>query len=644
MRINNERGIAILTVVLIITIFTVLGTTLLGITLQAIKHRAVSDGQIEGKMLAEMGLLYFQKSLESIDPSPGLDIDSEVNNFLQQNFSTVDPSGKELFTLIKLGENKKGAFAIMYKVEKTVPISPNQPYSKKIAVSVIGIPEHIDENAESVTTKVRLDAVIYLNTIPAPFHHAVSTPNEVRLFGGSNIIGNISAGSLLTAKDYRTSEYVCINCDQTTNPNLYVYQDKPEVTIGQDFNQTYIEGHIFLDQNGDGHTKLYKVAALPEKDPIPLGDRIDINRQNLKTYFQPKTVKPSSEIISANPDKPYYPGYEPPVIAAKANEASSFTSSYDLENYIYKQFQSIPGASNKITLDREAQPIAIENHLPWIEGFSIFTPNLPYSSFVIETEQGNFRDEEHGFLLTTRLTGDQLTNTSTLFIGPRANSSGSLLTDIHYKQLNNASVEMGRSFSSFTEDPNYAYPSEIDLPFTFNGMIYIKGDLDIVGDININGSIFVDGNVVIREISNLEDKNLVILSTGKITISNRYVEETDSTNPSYVPVDQWHTLLPFSAYLYSERSIEIYSSKSFNWINGGIATGPGKSGQLAHIELNSLRESPANDLASRLVIQFNRRIFEEPTPGLRFHTDTLFTDTFDLSYSYSPQTILLAPR
>lgn len=177
-------------------------------------------------------------------------------------------------------------------------------------------------------------------------------------------------------------------------------------------------------------------------------------------------------------------------------------------------------------------------------------------------------------------------------------------------------VEMGR-LGSFKKEAD-----KTGEPFTFEGSIYIKGNLDIVGDINVKGTIYVDGNVVIREIENIQktadqNHNLVILASGTISLTDRYKDKE--------PADE--TIKPLSAFLYSESAMQIFSKDSNNRIYGGIAAGQTDS----YIELNTLRENKG-DLPTHLVIAFNRKIFEDTTPGLppgdRYHIDL-----FDKTYS-----------
>ncbi|RXT14684.1 hypothetical protein [Ammoniphilus sp. CFH 90114] len=645
---SNQKGFALLTVVLIIVIFTVLGTALLGLVFQSFQHRMVATEEIQGKMLAEAGLQYFQRSVETSVSTPGHDVNAVVTQFLKEKFSSPQ-DGKEKFTEYKL-PNGAGSFAIMYNEKNTVefknpPFDPySQPFSKEVEVSVIGIPTAAEGDRNQRLMRVRLDATVYINTVPSAFHYALSTPNELRLFGGSNIIGNISAKKILTTVNYRTSSY-----------SNELNKDIPEAHPGPSYNQPYIEGVVFVE-NGLGNIPMISsFSSLTPTDPLPPSVNIEsASRKHLRAIFRPLDKIESNGLISADPTKPYYPGMEPPLVKKAQTSHSLFSDNVDLADFIHSEFASIEDSSKLATVERDSPPIMLEDSsnksepISWTDGFQqLDLQKSTNRTAFIETRQGNFRSSDHdgsnadGFLPTARLTSDllQANYINKLYIGPQAIKNKKLDSDLYYLN-NNASVEMGRT-NSFS----IGVHNDKDTPFTFSGTIYIKGDLDIVGDVNINGSIFVDGNVVIREISNLANQNLVIISTGIITLSNRYIDETTkynddlTLNENYVPVNQWNTLSPFSAYLYSEKTITVYSSNSFNWIYGGLATGSGLNPQ-ANIELNTLRESNDDDLAARFVLQFNRGIFEKPTPGLP-HANRLYTNSYDLTYRNFQESIVI---
>lgn len=630
--IQNEKGIALIMAILALVMFSILGLAIVTVTNQGQKQRDLSNEQIEGKMLADTGLLYFQKYLEKNLNFDDIAIQSALkspseNDELQKQINKIYPiPGDPTITL----PDGKGAFQIQYQIMNTIPYQDDndsskpytQPYIRKLDVTVTGIPADT-----SHFKKVKLTATMYINTIASPFHYAISTPNELRLYGGSNIIGSVSANQLYASTQFYHSYY-----EKDQNKNIYtIEQDDP---MNPAFNLPYVEGKVFL--HGDP-LNLYNVKALSPNDDGPptrsVTDLVYTDRQSLQSIFftlkSPEDVAttsntPSASInVSAPVGKPYIPRSEPPLVESNIENINPGLS-FNLNEYIKSQFQTIAlqaGTKLFVNDNDQQQPIWIGTNGP-VDGFK--TDNsLADSDIAIYTEQSdnkvlptNDPNAPPVFLLTARLTGNTISSPKRLFIGPDPNSNS-----VDYDTMN-ASVEMGKG-SSFAG-------TSTEGCFTFNGSIFIKGDLDIVGDINVNGTIYVDGNVNIREVGGGTDfstaPNLVILSTGRIIISNR--NKTDNI--------EWSTVPRLSAFLYSDNyPIEIYSYKSVNWFYGGLATGTGDNNSdpkspPPYIELNTKREQ--DSYASHMTIQFNRGIFEKETPGLP-SANQFFIDTYDLNYS-----------
>ncbi|KKX52614.1 hypothetical protein [Brevibacillus borstelensis] len=643
-RLNNERGSALLIVLFIVVLFTVLGLSILSYVAQSSRQHVFSEDEIQGKMLADMGLAYFQKYAEqnlsfddeelaqALEDGSGQEkIKNVLSNIAAEMNDTDWEKGPYKQTMLPpLPDGTAQGFAIGYRILDEIRLQkdPGQPYVLKLKVSAIGIPARGSEDLSVVKSRVRLNSTVYINTIAAPFHYAVSTPGELRLFGGSNIIGNVTAHHVVTATHYRYSE-------ETPDGQ------GAEWTSGSfEKNLPYLEGVLSLSQNANRSgglvSGLYQLERLEEEAPsaATLADEADqaliSDRQSLASLFSPKTLPKDSKetLLSAPSDRPYEPGYEPPVVQNTIDSARSlsFPGGESTKQYISQMIREGKASSHeeRVAADESVQLEEHSGDYAYLnEGFRLIDiPTGSESIAILAEDSKEGLDGSSAVSLTARLTGDELAGGSVrkLYIAPASSDEDSLAT-----------VEMGR-LGSFIPDADASERNSGE-PFTFEGTIYIKGNLDIVGDIRINGTIFVDGDVLIREITNLDDKNLAIVATGKISLTSRYTEETDHTSS----VDAWKSLPPISAFLYSEKSMEIYSVASFNRIQGGIATG----GPSSYIELNTKRNED-DRLASRLAIQFNRRIFEQETPGLPV-AEEFFVDLYDLQYSPHPDEVELVP-
>ncbi|NME99018.1 hypothetical protein [Aneurinibacillus aneurinilyticus] len=634
---KNEKGLALITVLFILVLFTVLGLSVLSITMQSSKVRTYVNEETDGKMLAEMGMLYFKKKLEKdlsrvtpadlANPShplrQAMENPGKGDELLQQYVDKIaanQAEDKNLYKFTPLPDSPNTGFAIGYvdclddNGENALPYKDgksgtSQPYVRKLKVSVLGVPKG-GANAGSFKTlqkQVKLTSTVYINTVPAPFHYAISTSNELRLFGGTNIIGDVLAPVVVTSTDYRYSE--------ETEDNTQEWK-----TAGEEWNKPYIEGNLFLlndtgtaTENGIYQTGTPKAEAPTEESlqgSTPIATRQALRSAGIMT---PKTLADDTKTELSAP-KPYLPGYEPPFLAA-VDKATLFRE-LTVQDYIKEQIKkNRPSEPDRIIIVENDESLSFEEDS---NGFK--TKPIPISTnpMFIASRQKPKSGEPPS--LTVRLTSDVLYHQDgkQLFIAPDTPDC-------------KATVEMGDK-DAFTDSTANA-----NNPFTFNGSIFIDGDLDIIKDIDMTGTIYVTGDVTIREASNSprknpdKENNLAIIAGGKITLTDRYTSN-EYNNP--VKLDKWFlpykkdedNIPPFSAFLYSDSTLELYSVKSINLIRGGIANG---SSTAKYMELNTKRE--ADSLASRLSIQFSRGIFERATPGLP-PGDQFFIDMYDEKY------------
>ncbi|MFD2369059.1 hypothetical protein ACFSO0_03560 [Brevibacillus sp. GCM10020057] len=627
--VKDERGGALLIVFMILVLFTALAYSLANHTMQSVRQRTFSEDEVQGKLLADAGLAYFQEYLEANLQMPasfltGDDALQKIGESLSTpNAEQVAFSEDKVIELVRRISSDEantykeirlpgmnGSFAIQAQIVSRIPRetgSTPQPYVLQLKVSVIGIPDR----AENLR-KVKLTSTVYVNTVPAPFHYAVSTPGQLRLFGGSNIIGNIAADSVVTSSEYRYS----------TPEND---QDVWDTDLG---GLPYVEGEISLPDRGN----LQSVDSIPEEEPDSTAfSGTTIADADLEKFFVPSpldSVEASTVTLSADPATQQIPGYEPPIVTVRSHPTDSLflddAETDSVENtstYVREQIQQARASAAGDQIRR----ITDKDTSLWFKGpdddehdpkGETSNPGMVDAeepdgdTLLIESPYGTATPD---FLsLTARFTGRSLQNVHHLYIGGKDSAGEGI-----------AAVEMGR-IGSFLPEPNDAGD-----PFTFDGTIYIKGNLDIVGDVSINGTIYVDGNVVIREIRNVsapgKKNNLVIIASGTISLTDRYKDQPITSE----------AIQPLSAFLYSESAMQIYSTSSHNRLIGGIATGRGmplygQDGRLSgytdsYIELNTRREGKADRYASHMSISFDRNIFDEKTPGLppgdRFHID-----------------------
>ncbi|WP_139490260.1 pilus assembly PilX N-terminal domain-containing protein [Brevibacillus dissolubilis] len=632
---QNERGAALVVTLFILALFLMLSISIAYMTMQSAKQRAFADDEIQGKMLADMGLTYLREHLEGqlaspFDPSSPVPSDIDEPDVSQDGIQAIveqvagDHASPRITDVRGADGELLGRFAISYRVaddpqigrripytSETSASGQSQPYLLPLVVTVTGIPAKQSELSERINRRVQLDATVYVNTIPAPFHHAINTAGELRLFGGSNIIGNVSAQKIVVSDQYRYSEWTQ---GSDREPSWNTDGSGSEA-------YPYVEGTVFLPYNG----QVYRLQQFDQPVQAPHAEDTHTDQPYLTAlsiseqarYFTARTDKPeysddqNAFVLSANPLTPYIPGYETPLVQRTVNAAQTLMlgNGQSVGQFVRSRLAQTDagttsgrttsihvGQTEAVQFETQADPARNEGFIP--------TPTIPTGTnrLIIRSAYTELTDTVN---LTARLTGNALPSSlHEIYIGPDRSADGEAV----------AMVEMGRQ-GSFDQDQTGGDADSGD-PFTFNGTIYIKGNLDIVGDIHINGTIYVDGDVVIREIENLSDKNLAIIASGSISLTSRNKDRTD-----------WQKIPALQAFLYSDQAMEIYSIRSFNRITGGIATGG------AFLELDTKREllASGDDPVSRFTIQFDRGIFADETPGLPAG-DRFYVDVYDVRY------------
>lgn len=628
---KSESGVALVVTLIILTVFSILGLSLGAMTVNNNKLRVLTNNQIEGKLLAEIGLDYFKESLEK-------ELNNKRNTLHQAMKSPSDSDGiidiiqeitHEGNPIYILNNSQNGGFTIEYD---DIPLKetgtsnrigykdgtngPSQPYIRKLDVTITGMPSRNNSNSAKVT----INSTFYINTIPGPFHYALSTPGELRLLGGSNIIGHIAADKLVVSSNYRYKDgsgWLVGDSGNDLNPETGFTNNKP-----------YIEGKAFLstfnfyplkkediplpnsstEEDSEDNSTFSQIHAQNNK-------KMWATRDNLIEYMIPKRESEATITLSAH--KPFLPGYEVPDIINGSNTLNN----YSVQSYLQEIFNDIDTEDISII----NKPLSNDSASFDGDGFD-FLDTEKQPKLIIRSDQS----KTEPVTLTARFSGKLFNqkDTNEIFILKKKNSSS-------------VKVEIG-SNDQFL-DVRVDAPHQ---PFSFNGTMYIQGDVDIFGKIDMQGTIFVNGDVLISNVTNVNNKgNFVIISTGTITMISPVEEVQDHST-----IRQWEEIVPLRAFLYSEKSLQLFSLYSTNKIIGGIASGNGDQAQntTSYLEINTKREYTSNIpdtleqknsssppyLASRFSIQFDRNIFERPTPGLPVNKDNdrFYIDVYDISY------------
>lgn len=159
-RLKNEQGYALVTVLLIIVIFTVLFLSFAGQSFSSVKQNQVSEKSSQSVALAEMGINYYKAFIQKTYEDKKIDVSNTVQQTLNQNNTTDD---------IRALAASAMSSDIQQQISSTKPV--HQP---------------IDDNPNATYTLTSFTPVVNLNKITITYS----------VFG---TVGSADTGKTLTA-------------------------------------------------------------------------------------------------------------------------------------------------------------------------------------------------------------------------------------------------------------------------------------------------------------------------------------------------------------------------------------------------------------------------------------------------------------
>lgn len=147
---------------------------------------------------------------------------------------------------------------------------------------------------------------------------------------------------------------------------------------------------------------------------------------------------------------------------------------------------------------------------------------------------------------------------------------------------------------------------------TIEGVYYIDGDVDIYNaTVKADAILFVDGNVFIKrsKIESLNNGKLIIFATGNI-IYDYFSELGANIGKEYYNKDP----IELNAYLYSDKKIELHGTLSNIHLKGGIAANQvllsGIRGEVENMFPVKFKDAEKVDANSRLVIEYDATVVD----------------------------------
>lgn len=187
-KINNEKGYALVSVLLIVTVFTVIFLSFMGQAFSSVKQNQVVEKTTRSVAAAEMGISYYQIAIQKMFISNQTEVTNHVRSIVDDpstDLETVDfkriatekmadqlqsmiPAGTPIESVkgmlgtptdpIKVDEHPNASFYIKDFVAEAVPATSEKPYVINISFSVVG-------SEDSKEIKLLTDMYIDLNTI-----------------------------------------------------------------------------------------------------------------------------------------------------------------------------------------------------------------------------------------------------------------------------------------------------------------------------------------------------------------------------------------------------------------------------------------------------------------------------------------------
>ncbi|WP_438311212.1 hypothetical protein [Sporosarcina sp. FA9] len=148
---NNERGSALMVVLLLVAVFTLLGMSLLSMNISAAKQFDKIEEQVQARHLAEMGVLHYKAELQKIVT----DNNNNIANIVKEHIS----AGKSIEELKYLLDNKFSVFCKEISNSEFV-ISETKP-----PITGIYSTNNISDNEKDRCETIEKDVIVSFKSI-----------------------------------------------------------------------------------------------------------------------------------------------------------------------------------------------------------------------------------------------------------------------------------------------------------------------------------------------------------------------------------------------------------------------------------------------------------------------------------------------
>ncbi|MFC3801958.1 hypothetical protein [Cohnella sp. GCM10012308] len=591
---RSQEGSALLLVIFIMIVFTMLGLALMGATIGGAKRAETRENDVQSLHLAEMSLNEAAASVALLfKDKEDINLDS-----LKSDLESIKLTSTE-------GQVGGTSDIVKFKVNENQGINVGGDVTKQFSITV-------QAQAEVNGVVRTLEQVISLDSYPEFLQYGLGSEQNVYLNGAPYLFGKLYSGLKLYVKNQADYRYNMSAGDMTT----FLHTDTAFPTIGGSGDN---KGNLFLQ---DG-SSLVATDRLGNNEPtvVPL-DNADELKKTTGLTINDIQYRDRKKFVSVSVEESFLD---------KVAEAVGDTK-------VNRNLPSLYPALPKDNVTAAAKSF-LANNLLSRAGLSYIS--LPQKPTALAPDADD--DAIAGY-------NDKMNAYRAAFIGTMPAE-----TAIYNGDLTIDGAELQKI--SFNEkDKRYREPNaDPNAEFMKSNWLIVNGDLTIdnpdpENDLEVRANILVAGNVFIEgkvkmdatiialgestiqdaEISGLEDKELLLISKGKILV-NRF-DSFNTVNQAFIPDGPYHAGNPkvLQAFLYTDSDAELYGVGSAFWIKGGFFakgdllinavlgnTNPDSSNtQLEFDRINS-GVYPAEDrLKSRFIVQYNSKIYDDQNVGL----------------------------
>ncbi|CAI6040897.1 hypothetical protein [Cohnella sp. JJ-181] len=590
-RLQEERGSALLLVVFMILLFTMLGFAIMGAMLGGAQRSETREKDVQGLHLAEMALNEAASEvLDYLEDERNQDISIDE---LRGKLDEIEGKLTELKGKTTSGDVGQSAIGSIHS------ISVDKEGKVKNQFNISSKEYTITIEAEAVVDGVKrmLAQDIVLDSYPDFLKYAMGSEGNVYLNGASYIRGNLYAGKKLWVKNEADYRYHLA----ATVPDL----NEPTVF-------PRIGGSVYVQPGTLGNGA--SIQACEQRPCQGRYDDVDPDKpgggDKVEKYFgitaDDIKLKDQNKFVTVNVKESFYD---------KVAEAAG----------ISRSLLSVSGGMTPEAIVEQARTISSASFLALDEPTAPAADATPDEKAAYNDQKNKIISSLNGTLANSVIYRMENGSRASLMIDGAPYASLAYTEDA--KNDLDMIGELRKTNWFIVEGDLTIDASRTGSPIDVRGNILVTGDLRIKGNVRMDATVIALGSATIEDatISGLNGKELVLISEGDLLINR--VDPFNTISNAYPGVASAQDPGVLEAFLYTDKKATLYGVGSAFWIKGGLFA---KDDITINAVLgntsasgNSLSFDPvmnANEDAdrgfSRFIVEYNSDVYVDQKIGL----------------------------